>query len=106
MKLQPLRYTAALVAALLMAAPSVSVGQVAPCDKRRSVLDHLASKYGEWRIAWGIANGGQLVEVLSSGEEGTWTIIITGRDGIACFIAAGQDWRDVAPSIVPQDERA
>ena len=93
-------------AALLIAAPSASLGQVAACDERGSVLAHLASKYGETRIAWGVANGGQLVEVLSSGEEGTWSVIITGRDGVVCLIAAGRDWRPVAPSIEPQDEGA
>ena len=93
-------------AALLMAAPSASLEQVAACDERRSVLDHLASTHGESRVAWGVATGGQLVEVLSSGEEGTWSVIITGRDGISCLMAAGQDWRPVAPSIEPQDEGA
>lgn len=103
-KIQRLRYAAALVVALLTAAPSVSLGQVAACDERDSVLEHLASKYGESRIAWGVANGGQLVEVLSSGEDGTWTVIITGRDGIACAIAAGQDWRSYEPQ--PKGEGA
>ena len=97
---------AALVAAFLMAAPSVAGGQVAACDERRSLLDHLASRFGEVRIAWGVANGGQLVEVLSSDLGGTWTIIITGRDGIACLVAAGQNWRPVVPSLEPQDEGA
>ena len=87
----------ALVAAFLLSTPSASVGQVVACDERRSVLDHLASTYGESRVAWGITNGEQLVEVLSSGEDGTWTVIITGRDGIACLIAAGQDWRSYEP---------
>lgn len=105
-KIQRPRYAAALVVALLTAAPSASLGQVAACDERDSVLEHLASKYGESRIAWGVANGGQLVEVLSSGEDGTWSVIITGRDGISCLIAAGQDWRPVAPSIEPQEEGA
>ena len=104
MTMQPLRYAAALVAAFLLPAIPAANGQVAACDERRSMLDHLGSEYGESRIAWGVANGGQLVEVLSSGQDGTWTIIVTGRDGIACLISAGQDWRSYEPQ--PKGEGA
>lgn len=105
MNTQPLMYAIALVTSLMVASP-VAVGQVLACDDRQVVLEHLASEYGETRVGSGITNGGQLAEVLSSGEEGTWTIILTGRDGIACLIAAGQGWREVAPVAAPKGEGA
>jgi hypothetical protein len=59
------------------------------------VLKHLAEKYQESPIAVGIANGGGLVEVLSTDDGQTWTIIVTRPDGWACLVAFGEDWRNM-----------
>ncbi len=67
--------------------------QQIPCNQRNDVLGHLAQKYQELPIAVGVTNRGGLVEVLSTGDGKTWTIIISSPDGEACMVAAGKGWR-------------
>ena len=78
--------------AFLLAAPAMAQGS---CDDRTSVLETLARKYQEAPIAAGITSSGGLVEVLSDGTGGTWTIIITSPQGLSCLVAAGEGWRSV-----------
>jgi hypothetical protein len=63
------------------------------CNDRASVVALLAKKYKEAPVAAGVARGGGLVEVLSTGDGETWTIIVTTPQGRSCLIAAGEGWR-------------
>ena len=63
------------------------------CSPRSDVLDYLAKKYGEAPVAIGVTNKGGLVEVLTSGDGDTWTIIVSMPNGNACMVAAGEGWR-------------
>ena len=74
-----------------------SAAQAQPqCDKRDKVLDLLAEKYKEAPVALGVTNNGGLVEVLSTNEGTTWSIIVTAPDGKSCLVAAGENWQPVA----------
>ena len=77
----------AMVATSAMAAPQ--------CDERGSVLKLLAEKYKESPVAIGVTNNGGLVEVLSTGNGGTWSIIMTTPQGMSCLVAAGEGWKSV-----------
>ncbi len=57
------------------------------------MLAHLAQKYRELPVAAGVTKRGGLVEVLSTGDGKTWTILISSPDGKACMVAAGEGWR-------------
>ena len=83
-----LAFTAALIAASANGA-----AQQVPCNQRDDVLGHLAAKYQEQPVAIGVTNRGGLVEVLSTDDGETWTIIISSPDGQACMVAAGEGWR-------------
>jgi hypothetical protein len=63
------------------------------CNARKDVLGHLAQKYGEAPVAIGVTNKGGLVEVLTTGDGNTWTIIVSRPNGTSCLVAAGQGWR-------------
>ena len=69
-----------------------SAGTPQSCSTRANVLSHLASRYSEAPVALGLAKNGGVVEVLTSGEGGTWTIIITMPDGTSCMVAACDNW--------------
>ncbi len=71
---------------------SVAVAQV-PCDQRDKIIEWLAVKYKEAPIATGVSGTGSLVEVLSTYDGDTWTVIVTSPDGNSCLIASGQGWR-------------
>ena len=85
------------VAALLSAPETTAQAQMAPqaqqCDLRAKVIGHLAQKYKEAPVAIGVTSSGGLVEVLTSGDGGTWTIILSNPNGTSCLVAAGEGWR-------------
>ncbi len=75
--------------------------QAQQCDQRAKVLGHLAQKYDEAPIAVGVTSSGGIVEVLTTGDGQTWTIILSDPNGTSCLIAAGEGWR-----TLPFDDRA
>jgi hypothetical protein len=66
------------------------------CAPRAAILERLAARYGEVPIAAGVTDRALLIEVLASGDGGSWTIIATSPAGASCLIAAGEGWRAVA----------
>ncbi len=94
--------TASLILASSFAAAAVlgplgahaqTQSQTQLCDQRASVIGRLAEKYREIPVAAGVTNTGRLVEILTTGDGATWTIIISSPDGQACVVAAGESWR-------------
>ncbi len=85
--------TLAISAGLSLAATAAAAQP--QCNDRAHVLELLAKKYKEAPIAAGVTNSGGLVEVLSDGKGGTWTIIVTTPQGISCLVAAGEGWRNM-----------
>jgi len=74
-----------------------------PCSKRTDVLAELSSKYKEMPVAIGLASNGNLLEVLTSTDGKTWTIIQTAPTGIACMIAAGEGWQPKEAQLASTD---
>lgn len=68
------------------------------CSTRAEVLKQLSSKYEESPVAMGLASNGGLIEVLASKKGNSWTIIMTMPNGMACMVAAGQNW-EALPQI-------
>ncbi len=62
------------------------------CATTDHVLAQLEQKFGERPVAIGVADG-SLVELLTTKDGMTWTIIITTPKGMSCLIAAGEGWR-------------
>lgn len=89
---------AALCAAFLAAAASAGPAgaQIArtPCGDRATVLRQLAAKYAEAPVSMGLTNTGAVLEVLTS-DSGTWTVLVTTPQGVACLMAAGEHWEPV-----------
>lgn len=72
----------------------------ANCGQRATVLDYLSAKYSEQPVAMGIAANGGLIEVLTSTEGSTFTIIVTMPEGETCMVAAGESWESLPLSAV------
>ncbi len=80
----------------LILSPPVEAQQVQNvCTNRSEVLGHLATKYSEAPVAMGLTNNGGVIEVLTSGEGSSWTIIITMPNGVSCMLAAGESWESL-----------
>ena len=82
-----------------LAAPVALSAPMPPaCLPRADLLAHLAKKYSEAPVAAGMTNDGRgLVEVLTTGDGGTWTIIVTTPHGMSCLVTAGEGWRWLNP---------
>ena len=81
------------IAATLFLGASGAFAQSQQCEQRQKVLGHLAQKYHEMPVAVGVTSSGGLVEVLSTGDGDTWTIIVSQPNGMSCLVAAGEGWR-------------
>ena len=62
------------------------------CGQRADMINGLDGTYSETPSSMGLSNNGGVVEVLTSPEGKTWTIIITLPNGTSCLIAAGENW--------------
>ena len=93
--------TAGLVFGLAGIAPPV---QAAACANRTDVVDRLQSKYSEVLTAGGLQSARpvqNMVEVWSSPQTGTFTVILTNPSGVSCIVATGTDWFQQAPKETP-----
>ncbi|MDH3738615.1 MAG: hypothetical protein OER92_05425 [Alphaproteobacteria bacterium] len=66
------------------------------CDLRKSLMAKLDAGYNEHPVGVGVASTGNVVELIVS-PDGTWTIVVTKPNGIACIAAVGEDWQAVEP---------
>jgi hypothetical protein len=69
------------------------------CGQRNTVLGYLSPKYSEKPVAMGIAANGGLIEVLTSTEGTTFTIIVTMPEGETCMVAAGESWESLPAAL-------
>lgn len=91
------------IGAILIATQSLRA-QEAACGDRAMIVDRLARYYGESRQSLGLVGDRQVLELFASQETGSWTILLTAPDGIACLVAVGERFRRFDP--VPPGEPA
>ncbi len=66
---------------------------VGPYDvSRDEIVAQLGARYKETPVAGGIASNGNVLEVFSSADGLSWTIIVTRPDGMSSVIAEGEGW--------------
>ena len=83
-----------------------AAGQTAPsnaCTTRSEVVERLAGDYAETPVAVGLASTGAVVEVFTSGDGSTWTIIVTRPEGTSCLVAAGEAWMTLPVKVKGPD---
>lgn len=68
------------------------------CAEREALLASLSREYSEAPQAVGLANNGNVVELLTAGDGRTWTLLMTRPDGTSCVVAAGEAW-DQLPQV-------
>ncbi len=69
------------------------------CTTRAEVTKQLDSGYSEAPVAIGLSRNGGVVEVFSTSDGSTWTMIITMPDGTSCMMAAGEAWENLPASL-------
>jgi len=83
----------ALVVALLLLLLSPVAAAQNVCGPRDDIIQKLWDRWKEAHTARGLINDGRMVEVfVSSGEEQSWTVIISDSSGRSCVASAGKNW--------------
>jgi len=80
---------------VILCLPAAAVAQAAECGQRDQVVERLASRYSERLTAGGLQETDStqsVIEVWASTETGTFTVLLTNPDGIACIVAAGTNF--------------
>lgn len=83
----------ALILVLLASLAPAARAQSA-CATHAGMIDHLMQTYAEARVAIAFSGAGRLVEVFTSSDGGTWTIVITTPQGLSGILIAGETWDD------------
>lgn len=82
-----------LALAIMLNAASAVSAQPA-CTTHEQMVKQLESKYSERRVAVALSEKGSLIEIYSSPDGATWTMVVTLIDGRSCILIAGKDWFD------------
>lgn len=86
------RLFALLVAVAVFAPLGAIAAEARNCAPYAALKSALEKRFKEHRDARGLSSDGRLVEVFV-GPNGSWTILITDPDGLACIAAAGEGWQ-------------
>ncbi len=80
--------------AILAAVMSLGVIGSAAADgaPRNEIVQLLKTRYAEQPVALGLANNGGVIEVLTSPDGATWTILLTMPDGASFIMITGESW--------------
>lgn len=86
--------------AALIGAAGFAKADGASCGARAAILDELGSRYHETRRAIGIAADNSVLELFASEDSGSFTILITGHDGLTCMLASGENFEALNDPLV------
>lgn len=63
---------------------------------RAEVVKLLGERYAEAPVSMGLARNGGVVEVFTTRDGATWTIVLTMPNGQSRVIGSGESWTSVA----------
>ena len=78
-----------------LGAQTAPSNQRVPCHNAIEIARQLSSKYDEAPVAFGLQSNGNLLQVYSSSEKDTWTVVSTTPTGVSCIVAAGKRWESL-----------
>ena len=89
---------AAALLIAMSAIPAAAAGSP-QCAPRPEFLKQLSKQFHEEPVALGLTNTGAVIEVLTSDDGSTWTMMISRPNGSSCLIAAGEGWEQGKPVV-------
>ncbi len=93
-------FSSALIFGMAAVAPPAFAAGCAPRD---GVVQRLQQSYSETLTAGGLQKShpvDTMIEVWSSAETGSFTVLVTHPSGISCIVASGQHFFEVPTSAV------
>jgi hypothetical protein len=73
----------------------------AACATQDEITALLGSRYGESAVSIGLTRTGQVLQIFSSDNGTSWTLLRTSPEGSTCIVAAGKHWQDLSPRRSP-----
>lgn len=104
MQFRTLATALVLGAAATAITTTAATAQTMACGARDEMIDRLKRTFGEAQTGMGLISEARILEVWSSEETGTWTILMTDADGQTCMVAAGEAWKTVPVETVMKGE--
>ncbi len=90
--------TTAIVFGMAATAPPAMAQTV--CGPRDHIVSKLDAQFMEQMIGGGLVTPTSVVEIWTSPDAGTWTMLVTNANGKSCVLTSGTDWR--IREIVPE----
>ena len=100
-----LKTTSGIILTMTLTAISTPV-LAAKCADRKQIVERLQSRFSEQLTVGGLQrakNAMSVMEIWSSQETGTYTVLLTDPDGTSCIVAAGTDFFEATPKVVNND---
>lgn len=87
----------------LLLGTKAALAQEAPCPGYTELAQQLERQYAEVPVSLGLSSAGKVLQVFSTADGATWTMVLTKPDGSSCVVAAGEHW-EILPrkSLDPQ----
>jgi len=92
--------SAALVFGAVSTAPPVMAQPT--CGQRDDLTAQLSQRFMEQLTAGGLQNASNVVEIWTSPENGTWTMLLSHPDGISCVVGSGTSWETLTIKPEPK----
>ncbi len=89
------RWVSGIVSIVALAGVATFSGEASAepsCGQREEVVKVLAQRHAEAPTSMGLAMNGAMVEVFSTVDGMSWTLLMTMPDGRSCVMAAGESW--------------
>ncbi len=86
---------ATLLALALLLGVRAPASAQSVCTTHAEVTKQLESRHSESQVGIGLASNGGVVEVFSTDDGSSWTIVMTMPNGMSCLVAAGEAWEQI-----------
>ncbi len=63
------------------------------CADYRTIVELLARRYAEAPLSLGLGDDGSVIELFTSEEGDSWTMLRVTPDGRGCVLATGKNWQ-------------
>lgn len=84
-----------LALSLTLALTPRASAQEPVCYAHDSLAELLDERFTESRVAAGLEVSGRLVQLYTSADSASWTMVITTPAGESCVIAVGEHWQEL-----------
>ncbi len=90
-----------LAPTLMMAAVTLSspANAQAVCLAHADLVKQLSTRYAEEPMGIGLGNDGNVMQLFTSKDGNTWTLVRTLPDGTSCMMAGGEAWADTPTPV-------